>query len=420
MAYLEYVDFQPWREIHLAGFSNWEYDQLGFRIPELPQIFWESGESWAEANLWALEKLVNQRRDIETAKGLMKHLHRYACFLEDAKLDWRHFPIRKSERAIVRFRGDLIRQIKMGSLAASTGQARINAIVQFYRFTAAQELINPTTPMWREHPIIVPYYDSLGFKRGLQRTSTDLAIPNRPAPGIRLEDGLIPLSDSHMTELLQFTARHETRELHLMLTIGFFIGARLQTIATLRIENLETARPDNYLDNFYLIRVGPGTGVSTKLDVQGDLLIPTSLYYEMKDYAYSVDRIKREAKAENINKSVLFLTTRGKPYRNSTIGTLMTGLRRKSASSGLKFMISFKFHQTRATYGTWLMKLALSVTSPGAAIEFVKSAMLHKHEATTFRYIKFIETSKGKQHAAKEFNEVFTGLKNRNWDNYNA
>ncbi|MNJ53092.1 hypothetical protein D3C77_484670 [compost metagenome] len=221
MAYLEYVDFQPWREIHFASPSNWEHDQLGLRIPELPQIFWENGESWTEANLWALEKLVNQRRDIETAKALMKHLHRYACFLEDAKLDWRHFPTRKSERAIVRFRSDLIRHIHMGSLAASTGQARINATVQFYRFAAAHELISPTTPMWHEHPIVVSYCDSRGFKRELQRATTDLTIPNRPSPGIRLEDGLTPLSDSHMTDLLNLTARHETRELHLMLTIGF-------------------------------------------------------------------------------------------------------------------------------------------------------------------------------------------------------
>ncbi|MCY1428251.1 hypothetical protein D9M71_441280 [compost metagenome] len=67
-----------------------------------------------------------------------------------------------------------------------------------------------------------------------------------------------------------------------------------------------------------------------------------------------------------------------------------------------------------------MMKLSLGVTSTGAAIEFVKSAMHHKHESTTFRYVKFLESTKGKQEAAKAFNEAFTGLERRNWDDFQA
>ena len=46
--------------------------------------------------------------------------------------------------------------------------------------------------------------------------------------------------------------------------------------------------------------------------------------------------------------------------------------------------------------------------------------MLHKHEATTLRYIRFLEVTKGKQEAAAAFAEAFTGLRNRNWNDFDA
>jgi hypothetical protein len=66
------------------------------------------------------------------------------------------------------------------------------------------------------------------------------------------------------------------------------------------------------------------------------------------------------------------------------------------------------------------MKLALSVTTESNAIELVKSAMLHKNEAVTWRYIRFISVSKGKEAAANAFTEAFTGMHNRNWDDFVA
>lgn len=420
MAFLEYVDFSPWREVIVGDEINWERDELARGIHRLPQIFWDSGEGWAEANHWVLEKIVSRGSHLDTAKGLMKHLHAYACYLEEHKLDWRHFPTKLAERAVVRFRGDLIQQIERGSLASSTARSRINAVVQFYRHAAAHDFVSPATPMWRDRLVVIRYFDTMGFKRALTRLSTDLAIPNRSIVGVRLEDGLLPLNETHTTELLEFTAREETTELHLMLSIGFFTGARLGTITSLRIENLEQARPDPYMEGFFLIRVGPGTGVATKLDVEGDLLFPRMLLEELKRYAYSTERLKRESKAPAGQRSILFLTSRGKKYSNNSVARLMTGLRRSAVRAGLRFMERFKFHQTRATYGTWLMKLALSVTTVAAAIEFVKNAMLHKHESTTFTYVKFLDVNKGKQQVSKAFHEAFTGLHVRDWDDFDA
>jgi integrase len=98
----------------------------------------------------------------------------------------------------------------------------------------------------------------------------------------------------------------------------------------------------------------------------------------------------------------------------------MTDLRRDAVRADMKFMARFKFHQSRATFGTWLMQLMLSITTAGAAVEFVRRVMLHKHESTTFRYIRFLEITKGKQEIAQAFNEAFVGLRGRNWDQFDA
>lgn len=420
MARLEYIDFKPWREAVRGSVVTWERDKLAREFNLLPQIFWGNGEDWAEANHWSLVKLAEERADQATVKALMKHLHAYASFLEEKGLDWRQFPIRVSERAIVQFRGALKRQIDDGSLASSTARSRMNAVIQFYRHAEAHDFVEPDTPMWRERSVVMPFYDAAGFKRTMTRVGTDLSIPNRKRPGVRLEDGLLPLSEEHMVRLLQYTEKHESRELHLLLTTGFFVGARLETITTLRIENLEQAYPDPTTRGFHLLRVGPGTGVATKFDVEGALLVPDFLLVALKKHAYSTSRLKREALANNGDQSLVFLTVRGRQYSGNSVSRLMTDLRRNCARAGLSFMLKFKFHETRATYGTWLMKLALSVTTVGAAIEFVKNAMFHKYESTTFRYVKFLENNRGKQEAAEAFSRAFTGLNSRSWDDFDA
>ncbi len=420
MANLEYINFKPQREVIVASSLTWEPDKMARVIPRLPQLFWADGTGWAEANYWALDKATTLRADIETVKAVMKHLHAYAVFLEEHRLDWRHFPIRLADRAIVRFRGHLIDLIDQGGLASSTARARMAAVIQFYRHADAHGFVERESPMWKDRSVVIPYYDAVGFKRAMTRVTTDLAIPNKSRPGVTLEDGLTPLRTEDMERLLRFTAGEDQEELHLMLLTGFFTGARVETISTLRIVNLEQAMPDPYMKGFFLLRVGPGTGVSTKFNVEGSLLVPDFLLAALKTYAYSPRRIKRESKATSEKRSTVFLTRYGASYTPGSISRLMTELRRAGLKAGLRFMDRFKFHQTRATFGTWLMRLALSVTTEANAIELVKGAMLHKHESTTFRYVRFLGVSQGKAEAAEAFTKAFTGLTGRNWDTLHA
>ncbi len=417
---LEYIDFTAWIEDQEGGAFTWVADRLLPAVPRLPQIFWSNGEGWAEANHWAIVKSVEHRAHPTTVAALMKHLSAYANFLEAKGIDWRHFPMRIADRGIVRFRGDLLEQVHAGRLAGSTARARMSAVIQFYRHALVNDFINPDSPLWEERTVIIPYYDVTGFKRALSRLSTNLSIPNRSRPGVTLEDGLLPLSEQNMVDLLRFTDTEAQRELHLMLKFSFFTGARLGSILSICISNIESARPDPSLAGFFLLAAGPGTGIKTKFDVRGDLIVPDFIISELKTYFYSARRLTREARAAQSSKNFLFLTSRGRTYSTSTITRLMTDLRRQAIRGGLPFMQKFKFHQARATYGTWLMKLALAVTDAGPALAFVKSAMLHKRESTTFSYIRFLESTKGKQEAAEAFSRTFTGLASRDWNTVNA
>ena len=192
MANLEIIRFSPMREVVENGGVRWEPDRLAHRIDKLPQIFWDSGEPWSEVNHWAHTKAKSTiGGHIKTVTSLMKHLVAYASWLESEDMDWRHFPVRVSDRAVVQFRGELVRQRdELGLLRPSTATGRMAAVLQFYRHAHVYGFVERSSPMWRDKQVLVRFFDTVGFERTMLRTSSELAIPNRARPGERLEDGL--------------------------------------------------------------------------------------------------------------------------------------------------------------------------------------------------------------------------------------
>lgn len=268
--------------------------------------------------------------------------------------------------------------------------------------------------MWKDRLAVIPYFDAAGFKRSMVRLTTDLKIPNRARLGLRLEDGLLPLRAEHMSQLLAYTAANETAELHLMLSFGFFTGARVGTVTTLTVSSLETAREDPFTPGLFLLPVGPGTGIDTKFSVKGSLIVPRGVLDDLKRYASSTPRLLRQAKAHRDHKGCLFLTRRSKPYTPDLVSRLILEMRQRAVGRGLYFLQRFHFHQSRATFGTWLAQLLLDTgLRTSDVIRFIRDAMLHKEERTTLTYIQFIETSRTKEELAAAFNNAFTGLCSR-------
>jgi len=422
MARLEYIRYEFF-EAELSASAELLWSRAGEKEPidELPQVYWEDGAPWNEANAWALDMAASGELDAETIRRKMKHVCVYANFLEFVvKKDWRHFPIRKDERVLNKFRKQLRDEMEAGVLANSTASNCMNAVIQFHRFAGVHNLVNPSAPLWTDRRVVIPFHDSAGFRRTLLRVSTDLSIPNKERVGVRLEDGLLPLRAQHMSELLAYVKAADTTELFLMLCTGFFTGARIGTVVSLTVTGLETAREDPLLPNIYLLKVGPGTGIDTKFDVRGEMMIPKEVLLDLKRYAGSAERLAREAKAFSGHKNLLFLARSGRPYTVETVNRVVYEMRRRAEKAGLHFMRHFKFHQSRATFGTWLMQIAMDTGTNTEAIRLVRDAMLHKDERTTWTYITFLENVKGKLRFGAEFNAAFTGVRSRDWNAHRA
>lgn len=421
MARLERIHYQ-----HFDATRNWR-GLLFWRkshkrpIRQLPQIFWKDGSPWDEVNVWALVKAKTPDLNGETVDRLMKHLARYANYLESEGKDWRHFPMRKEDRVLWLFRGYLIDQRNKGFLAPSTVTNCMLAVVAFYRFAQTHQLVGKGSPLWADHTVVVPIHDSVGFERSILVLSSELSIPNKRRHGVQLEDNLEPLRAEHTIKLMTYMARNEDDELTHMLSTGFFTGARISTVRTLTKNSLWTAREDPATPGLYKIAAGPGTGIETKFNVSGDLLIPKDVLNDLRAYAKSPRRLLREAKAKKSDRNLLFLTKTGKPYSVGTVNRLVQEMRKRAVKAGLFFMANFTFHQSRATFGTWLTEVLLKAkVALGSALEFVKNAMFHKDISMTLRYVKFYEESRMKRLAAKSFMIAFTGLTSRDWSQYPA
>ncbi|MGR7271275.1 hypothetical protein ACU615_21500 [Klebsiella aerogenes] len=374
----------------------------------MPHVFFKDGEPWIEANNYALTNIQNMVwGSIKTAMSNMNHLKAYASWLEENNTHWQYFPIIEKERCIHRFRGYLIEQRDSGKLAPSTAKHRMLAVLNFYKWIESKKIIK--SGLWKEAKQTVKFVDDVGFKRSITVSYSDLAIKNRRRIGCSLEDGLSPITSEMRELLLKILYENDKEELYLMHKIAFFTGARSETIRTLQLESLENTISVGKDDGIKCVRVGPPTKVKTKYGVSGLILFPATLLHELIEYSYSTRRLERQLKSKNKKSSTLFITRSGNPYSDTSFTKEISDMRVFLSGKGHNQFLSFKFHQARATYGTMLMSFALEIFPfTSNAIGFVRNAMLHKHESTTWRYVKFIEYESFKEKLSDEFFRLFT------------
>ncbi|WDJ98489.1 site-specific integrase [Xanthomonas campestris pv. incanae] len=350
--------------------------------------------------------------------SFMTSLHAYAKWLEAENLEWWHFPAKEAERCLVRYRGALIDARDAGHLAPSTVQNRMAVVVRFYRWLSANQLISPVWPMWQDRQIGIRISDTFGFNRTLRMNSTNLAIPNRKPIGEGLEDGLLPVSAKDRSLILAFADKHASEELALMLRLGFRTGMRFGTIADLKVRTIERAVPDPSFPGWHRLSVGPSghPPVHTKFGVSGQVWIEGSDLERLKTYAFSSRRLKRQSVASAPNRDCLFLTRYGGRYGSEgsdlsrSMNVELGRLRKDGAAQGIAAYRTFRFHQSRCTFATELARVAVVHGSVGIAIQLVKQALLHRNEASTLRYIQFVERTAAMAEAADAFTQSFLGL----------
>ncbi|MCA0188489.1 MAG: site-specific integrase [Proteobacteria bacterium] len=417
MATLERIRYMPQTIVVEDGTVS--YSESSRRvIAGLPQLFWADGSPWREANLWALERASSNEALLKTVAGNLNGLLHYANFLEEHDLLWLAFPVRKANRCLVQYRGSLVEARDAGLMSPSTVSEYMRNAVSFYRWARAKGLLDPDMQLWQDRAVYIQYFDAVGFERNMVQVSTDLAIPNRKRPGVLLEDGLLPVSAEDRELILDFAKNNASPELYRMLALGFFTGMRIGSICDLKIQTLKNAVPDPEAPGLMRLALGPSASppVNTKFGVTGHVWIPRALLDDLLEYATSLRRSKRQAEAQPGDRGLLFLTRFGNPYcrrdteQSSAINTEMATLRRNGVAAGLKVLKSFHFHQSRCTFATEVATLALKTTEPINAIALVKNALLHKDEATSFKYIKFIASTPAKRAAANEFTKAFAGI----------
>jgi len=202
-----------------------------------------------------------------------------------------------------------------------------------------------------------------------------------------------------------------------MLMVGFFTGMRLGSITDLRRETLARATPDPLETSTSRLAIGPDASppVATKFDVVGSPIIPTLLLEELSEYVISKRHLDRAARAAPEDANLVFLTRFGQPYaqrgvnKSPSINVELHRLRQAAAKANIP-VSSFRFHDSRATFGTVVADIAARKGSAANAVAVVKDLLLQKDEASALRYIKFVEKTPAKAELANQFTREFFGM----------
>lgn len=262
MARLIKISFQPHNAVSNDGRIRWEPCR-NRQISTLPQLVWEDGTPWREANIFALHR-AQERVDPATVESNLSKILPYANFLELEKLDWLHFPKQKSERCLIRYRGFLVKSREQGDISPAEASHRMRVAIRFYRFLQAEGLIDPEWKLWKERRFSISTFDAAGFERTLHISTTDLSIPNRRRKRLSVEDGLQPLSENGLRELVRLAKSTSPYEFFLMLLIGCISGLLLE------FDEAEKAIYGNNVPRKYIL---PFYGSRSDADADRSLLI---------------------------------------------------------------------------------------------------------------------------------------------------
>lgn len=358
-------------------------------IHRADESLWREGCTYLAARASAVRL---HELDIQTLLAEAKHLYAYLVFCEAKALDPAVFPNIRSEKPTYLFRAHLIRQRNARELAPSTASARINTIKRFYAWLIETGLLEPSSLPFIPRTSHVQTIDRYGYHRKFAASGSDLSIRSRSIGRSVLEGGLHPVSRELRDLMIMDAYRHGPEEFALILDLGFRSGMRLETNCLLTRSALLGAIRDGA--NYY-IRVGPRSGIPTKLDVDYTAQIPKDLYERLIQYVSSPRRARRVAQATCSVEDLVFLNRYGRPYYQSggvgapAISAQLSNLKSRLADAKLA---PFYFHCTRATFGTNLVMAGLNSGLPiHRIVKRLMDLLGHAHLSSSLKYISYVE-----------------------------
>ncbi|MCR6625333.1 MAG: hypothetical protein NVV67_03490 [Pseudoxanthomonas sp.] len=199
-----------------------------------------------------------------------------------------------------------------------------------------------------------------------------------------------------------------------MLMLGFFTGMRVGSICGLRVGTLQAATPDPLSAGMWRLAIGPEASppVPTKFGITGQPIIPELLLEHLLDYSLAPRRLDRADRCVDGLRDLLFYTRAGNAYaerdanKSPAINVEVHRLRAAATQSGIP-VASFKFHDTRATFGTILADISIKHGNAQNAVGIVKSLLLQKDERSALQYIRFAQKTPIKEALANQFSREF-------------
>jgi integrase len=405
-------DSQYRRELH---------DDLPEQYFHFPALLNPDRSLWQHGSLYLLKKLECYKTPSSaTLTSQASDLVAFMNYMEEQGLDYLSMPKRKAVRPTYHFRFHLQDLIQNGKISASTASRRMNAVINFYRWLSKQHNINFQHEPWSESTAVINYDTYIGHQQSKLIQTTNLAVrvpPSNETFSDYLLDGgkLKPLSMAQQSSILKALGELENTEMTLMFLLALSTGARLQTICTLRLSELQKDHSDS--NGEVRIVVGPGTSTDSKLSKRAILYVPTWMFKKLRTYSLSARAIKRRQRNNTYSTSqehYIFLTKGGQPYymgkndpsigkvKRPPVGNAITQFIHNMLLPKLKEMgcqFKFRFHDLRASYGMNLVEINQENLNNGVISyqklrDFIRERMWHKSSDTTDLYLQYKSTHK--------------------------
>lgn len=409
-------------------------------IRQFPIIIQGDNTPWDLGNLFLMYRFTEQAKieppSVDTIRGIAKHLMMYLRWIEhvrsqDKVIHELYFHDQEELRVTYRYHRYLRRLLRENPQPISLGvaKARMQAVIGFYRGILRGGLVRESAiahAPYEARAIGIPIVNNVGLQYIKQVETSNLTIkaPRRETVIGAIKDGgdLRPLTEEEQAIVLAELEHYGNRAFQLMCFVALFTGARLQTVGTLKVKHLRGMLESKAVRGEFLLKVGPGTDIDTKNDVNYRLHFPFKLAGILDEYVASKEHAERRAKSfyGNSDENYVFLAENGSAFFTSKreIRDRQEGSfsQRVSSKDRVAFTIQkghavrnytqrlirnirrkhpdfnhFRFHDLRATFG---MNFVRDADQAGVrdAREPLRSRMGHKNFQTTQLYLNYDET----------------------------
>ncbi len=427
-------------------------------VYNMPFILNSDGTPWDEANAYFYNLLENEHsnnRPTDKVTRIASQLLQYKIYTEKNNIDYLNF---NGKRLSQRPTANYYEYLKhtQGYKPRVLNQ-HTKAVYEFYEYIYKN---------WKEHKVDIDRVDSIKTLKMYfinsngsyistnykQRLFSEKTGPrSTPELGSVRDEGedLRPLNMAQFKDLkMALTNKNWTTAERLMIAIAYQVGARKQSILTIRIEDVETMYNSKLSDSGTIeIKAGPGTNINTKNSKNLTLYFPRKLVDELYTYCNCEDAKERRIKfKENFkekhpdlepipdDKIYLFLSDQGNCYymakddprykfiKRPPSGQVSSNLQNKIQKyTSNKFPSGFYFHWLRATFG-YLLYLSIKkkinelktngdiddvYIDDSDIITIIQKRMGHKNRKTTEDYLKLFDNISMKIKVQEIFEEFF-------------